>query len=111
MSFTKGGELMSVPRYTTPVFTLTFSEEHLDLTEATDVFVTFKQACNLITKTGEDLTVEKKSIAVSFSQEETAQFCIGEVEIQANWMIAGKRAASEIVKYQFTDNLLKQVIQ
>jgi hypothetical protein len=27
MSFTKGGELMSVPRYTTPVFTLTFKDE------------------------------------------------------------------------------------
>ena len=101
---------MGVPRYTTPVFTLTFSDQHLDLTEATDVFVTFKQAGKLMTVTGEDLTVEKKSIAVSFTQEETAEFCVGDVEIQANWMVAGKRAASEIVNYQFTDQLLKQVI-
>ena len=102
---------MGVPRYTTPVFTLTFSEEHLDLTEADEVFVTFRQAEKLMTVTGEDLTVEKKSIAVSFTQEETAEFCVGDVEIQANWTIGGKRAASEIVKYQFTDQLLKQVIQ
>ena len=102
---------MGVPRYTTPVFTLTFSEEHLDLTEATDVFVTFRQAGKAMTVTGEDLTVEKKTISVSFTQEETAEFCVGDVEIQANWVISGKRAASEIVKYQFTDQLLKQVIE
>ena len=101
---------MGVPRFTTPVFTLTFSEEHLDLTEATDVFVTFEQAGKEMTFTGEDLTVEKKSIAVFMTQEQTANFCVGDVDIQANWMIAGNRAASEKVTYQFTDNLLKRVI-
>jgi hypothetical protein len=102
---------MGVPRYTTPVFTLTFSEEHFDLTEADDVFVTFKQACKLMTITGDDLTVGEKTIAVSVTQEEPAEFCEGDVEIQANWVIAGKRAASEKVTYQFTDNLLKRVIE
>ena len=102
---------MGVPRYTTPVFTLTFTEKDLDLTQAEEVFVTFRQACKLMTVTGEDLTIEKKSIAVSFTQEETAEFCEGDVEIQANWLIAGKRAASEKVTYQFTDNLLKRVIE
>ena len=102
---------MGVPRYTTPVFTLTFTEKDLDLTQAEEVFVTFKQACQVMTVTGEDLTVGEKTITVSFTQEETAAFCEGDVEIQANWIIAGKRAASEKVTYQFTDNLLKQVIQ
>ena len=102
---------MGVPRYTTPVFTLTFKEKDLDLTQAENVFVTFRQACKLMTVTGEDLTVGEKTIAVSFTQEETAQFCEGDVEIQANWLIAGNRAASEKVTYQFTDNLLKQVIE
>lgn len=102
---------MGVPRYTTPVFTLTFTEKDLDLTQAEEVFVTFRQACKLMTVTGEDLTVGEKTIAVSFTQEETAEFCEGDVEIQANWVIAGKRAASEKVTYQFTDNLLKQVIE
>lgn len=101
---------MGVPRYTTPVFTLTFKEKDLDLTQADDVFVTFRQAGKEMTVTGEDLTVGEKTIAVSFSQEESAAFCVGDVEIQANWVIAGKRAASEIEKYQFTDQLLKQVI-
>ena len=102
---------MGVPRYTTPVFTLTFKEKDFDLTQAENVFVTFRQACKLMTVTGEDLTVGEKTIAVSFTQEETAQFCEGDVEIQANWLIAGNRAASEKVTYQFTDNLLKQVIE
>lgn len=101
---------MGVPRYTTPVFTLTFTEKDLDLTLASDVFVTFKQACNIITVTGEDLTVSEKSISVSFSQEQTASFCIGDVEIQANWVIGDKRAASEVVTYQFTKQLLQEVI-
>ena len=102
---------MGVPRYTTPVFTLTFSEKNLDLTQATDVFVTFKQAFQTMTVSGEDLTIGEKTIAVSFTQEETAQFCVGDVEIQANWIIAGKRAASEVVTYQFTEQLLQEVIQ
>lgn len=102
---------MGVPRYTTPVFTLTFSEKELDLTQATGVYVTFKQAGKLVTVTGEDLTVEQKTISVGFSQEETAQFCVGDVEIQANWVTGdGNRAASEVVKYQFTEQLLQRVI-
>lgn len=101
---------MGVPRYTTPVFTLTFTEKDLDLTQAEEVFVTFRQACKLMTVTGDDLTVGEKTIVVSFTQEETAEFCEGDVEIQANWVIAGKRAASEVVNYQFTKQLLQEVI-
>ena len=102
---------MGVPRYTTPTFTLTFSEQALDLTQAVDVFVTFKQADKILTVTGEDLTVQAKSIGVSFTQEDSAQFYVGDVEIQANWVMGdGQRAASEVVLYQFTDQLLQRVI-
>ena len=102
---------MGVPRFTTPTFTLTFSEQALDLTQAVDVFVTFKQADKVLTVTGEDLTVQAKSIGVSFTQEESAQFYVGDVEIQANWVMGdGQRAASEVVLYQFTDQLLQRVI-
>lgn len=103
---------MGVPRYTTPVFTLTFSEKTLDLTQARDVFVTFVQADKAITKTGEDLDVTEKTIRVYFSQEDSAAFYVGDVNIQANWVTGdGNRAASEVVKYQFTEQLLKQVIE
>ena len=103
---------MGVPRFTTPVFTLTFTDKDLDLTQAVDVFVTFKQACKVVTVTGEDLTIAEKSISVSFTQEESAQFFVGDVEIQANWVMGdGQRAASEVVLYQFTENLLQRVIE
>ena len=101
---------MGVPRYTTPVFTLTFSETGLDLTAATDVYVTFRQADKLITVSGAGLTVTDKTISVSFTQEETAGFCVGTVQIQANWLIGAKRAASEVATYQFTEQLLQEVI-
>ena len=48
---------MGVPQYTTPTFTLNFTEQSLDLTQARNVYVTFKSEGTLITKTGEDLTV------------------------------------------------------
>ena len=102
---------MGVPRYTTPVFTLTFGEKDLDLTQATGVYVTFKQAGRVITITGSDLEVGEKTISVSFSQEETGRFCLGSVEIQANWITGNKRAASEVVTYEFTEQLLQRVIE
>ena len=102
---------MGVPRYTTPDFTLTFSEQGLDLTQAAEVFVTFKQADKILTVTGEDLTVTEKTISVTFNQEDSSEFYVGDVEIQANWVMGdGKRAASEVVLYQFTEQLLQRVI-
>lgn len=101
---------MSVPRYTTPTFTLEFSEQQLDLTEATGVFVTFKQASLIVTKTGSDLEVAQKSISVFMDQEETARFCEGDIEIQANWTTGDRRAASEVVLYPISEQLLQQVI-
>lgn len=102
---------MSVPRYTTPTFTLEFSEKELDLTQASGVYVTFKQASLIITKTGSDLEVQEKSIGVFMSQQETARFCVGGIEIQANWTTAdGRRAASEVVGYEISEQLLPEVI-
>ena len=45
--------------YTTPTFTLTFSDNQVDLTQANQVFVTFKGNIEKITKTGNDLTVQE----------------------------------------------------
>jgi hypothetical protein len=102
---------MSVPRYTTPTFTLTFTEQGLDLTQATGVYVTFKQASLIITKTGDDLEITEKTISVFMDQEETARFCKGDVDIQANWTTGDRRAASEVVSYDFSENLLQRVIE
>lgn len=102
---------MGVPQYTTPTFTLTFTEQNLDLTQAQAVYVTFKSGEYELTKTGEDLDVGEKTIGVYLHQAETGSFKTGNVKIQANWTTSsGDRAASEIVTYNITDQLLKGVI-
>ena len=103
---------MSVPQYTTPTFTLTFSEENLDLTTATNVYVTFRSQKGTITKTGEDLTIAEKEIGVHLSQAETGMFSPGYVQIQANWtMMDGERAASDIVSTDISAQLLQRVVE
>lgn len=101
---------MGVPKFTTPTFTLTFSEQTLDLRNAQNVYVTFLSGDYCLTKTGEDLVISEKSIGVRLSQEETGNFKKGEVKIQANWTINGNRVASEIAKADITDQLLAEVI-
>ena len=103
---------MGVPQYTTPSFTLTFTDQELDLTQASGVYVTFKSGGNTLTKTGESLTVAAKQIDVHLTQQETAQFKVGDVEIQANWVMpSGDRAASDIVTCKIDRQLLTAVIE
>lgn len=103
---------MSVPQYTTPTFTLTFTEQGLDLTAAANVYVTFRSCGYTLTKSGEDLTVAAKTIGVHLTQAETSRFKPGEIEIQANWTASnGDRAASNVVKYQIDRQLLTAVIE
>ena len=102
---------MSVPRLTTPTFTLTFPESALiDLTAADDVFVTFAYGGEILTKTGVALTVEAKSVSVYLTQEETMSFPVGNVQIQVNWVDSGNRFASEIVTYPISENLMSRVV-
>lgn len=103
--------MSSVARGTTPTFLLTFSEEDLDLTQADNVYVTFRSGARSLTKTGEDLEVLPKQISVYLSQEDTLSLSSA-VRIQANWTFGGgHRAASEIVSYELSDQLLGKVIE
>lgn len=103
---------MSVPQYTTPTFTLTFSDQALDLTQASNVYVTFQSGNHILTKNGNDLTVQAKQIDVYLNQEETSHFNLGGVKIQANWTTYyGDRAASDVVTYQISEQLLKRVVE
>lgn len=101
---------MNIPRGTTPTFTFTFTEEDLDLTEASHVYVTFSQGLRVLTKTGESLEVEEKSISVYLSQRETLMFN-GLVEAQANWTASGSRVASNVVTIDFSKQLLNKVVE
>lgn len=106
---------MATARGTTPTFTLTFpstGQNVVDLTQARNVYVTFKNGNKTITKTGEDLTVEAHSISVYLNQEETLSFTRFGTEIQANWTYEnGRRAASEIKTYSFSEQLLNKVVE
>lgn len=98
---------MSIPRGTTPTFTLTFTEDNLDLTTAQNVYVTFKSGTSKITKTGADLEIGEKTIAVYLTQANTLSLDVGVVKIQANWTTAnGSRVASEVIEYPITEQLL-----
>lgn len=109
---------MSIPVGVTPTFSLKFSDNTLDLTQASHVYVTFRSGLVTLTKSDAALTVAAKQIDVALSQAESLQFMPAsylpnppEVEIQANWTYAGgKRAASDVVLYQFTDQLLDEVV-
>lgn len=102
---------MSIPRGVTPTFTLTFSDEALDLTAASHVYVTFVGG-KTVTKSDSELTIEEKQISVYLSQEETLSFNTGLVSIQVNWTYGnGSRSASEMVNYPFSNNLLNEVVQ
>lgn len=101
---------MGIARATTPTFTLTFTEEALDLTQATNVYVTFEQDELNFTKT--DLDVAEKQVDVYLSQEETLRFKVGVVNIQVNWTMAnGHRACSDVKQVEITKQLLRQVIE
>ena len=106
---------MSVPQFTTPTFILTIEGEQIDLTEAKNVYVTFRTKGYELTKPSSELDIEEKSIGVYLSQEETSHMPTGYIEIQANWTMQNgsriDRVATESVTYPISKQLLKQVIE
>ena len=104
---------MGVPQFTTPTFTLTFTEQGLDLTtQAMNVYVTFESGNYELTKSGESLDIGEKTISVFLEQEETGNFSPSlPLKIQANWTtLNGHRVASEVAMYDIDEQLLKGVI-
>lgn len=101
-----------VSKGTTPTFTLTFAQDSgVDLTQAVHVYVSFKGA-KTIEKSDAELTITERTVGVYLSQAETLAISDGVVQIQVNWTYGdGSRAASEMVKYTFDDNLIGRVIE
>lgn len=100
-------------RGTTPTFKLKFSDEEVDLTQALNVYATFKNLNTVITKTGDDIEVAAKEVDVYLSQEETLSFeADTTVEVQVNWTYAeGRRAASKVKYIKFGKNLIGSVLE
>ena len=91
---------------TTPTFTFTFTEQGLDLTQANNVYVTFRQGNTLLEKETADLTIAEKSVAVTLRQADTYKLEPGQMLMQVNWVYPdGSRAASEVVSCSIGDNL------
>ena len=103
---------MSVARGTTPTYILTFSEPSLNLTEANNVYVTFRKGAKILTKTGQDIEVTAKQVEIYLNQKETLSFSTGDVEVQVNWTtVGGRRACSEVVNIVLSKQLLEKVIE
>lgn len=102
--------------YTTPELTFVIDNDGVDISSAENIYVTFKQNTSLVTKTGEDISVEDgNTIKVWLSQEESAYFIPGPVSIQINWTFLdgdGKlqRVSTGIKQVQITQNLLPRVV-
>lgn len=105
-------------RGTTPTFTLTVGDSGLDLTQASNVYVTVTQGNKRVTKTGNDLTVSGNVVSCWLSQTETLAFKSGQTaEIQVNWIYteegATKRAATDpkriVVGFQLLPEVLPSV--
>lgn len=99
---------------TTPTFTLTLPND-VDLTEASNIYVTFEKNGKELQKTGADLGVTAHTIEVFLTQAETLAFPSGDVALQVNWTYqeggVTKRAATEIVKVNMRTNLEDRVLE
>lgn len=111
-------------RGTTPTFKLMITDETLDLRTVNHIYATFEQGNNVITKTGEDLTVtvteetvEQKTVYenevdVYFNQTESLSFKAGNIYAQLNWTyIDGNRACTNIVSIKVGSNLIGSVLE
>lgn len=97
-------------RGTTPTFILKLLEG-IDLSSAKNVYVTFRQGSNRLTKTGDALVVDGNTVDVFLSQEETLSFHTDTVELQLNWTYEdGKRACTNIVSVSVYKNLIPEVL-
>lgn len=67
----------------TPTITITVGTS-TDLTEAANVYVSFKQGGNVWKKT-DGFTVEAHAVAVYLQQEDTLAFEAGPVEVELHW--------------------------
>lgn len=103
---------MAFPRGTTPTITFEIDDDNLDLTQAKNVYVTIQNGSNKLTKTGEDLTIGSKTVAVTLTQRETLGFSNGKIEVQINWTYNdGTRWSSDCVTYPVTKQLLDKVVE
>lgn len=102
-------------RGTTPTDTITIKNPgDLDLRNALEVFVTIRQGQVTLTKTGENIEVEKASVSYCLTQTESLRLQEGKAEAQINWTymddVGKKRGATKWLPVNIDRQLLERVI-
>lgn len=98
-------------RYTTPTHELTV--KGVDLTGC-DVYVTYKQARNVLTISDPEVEFDGKDtvVTVELSQIQSASFKTGDATVQINWVTPqGARDATNIKQVRIEQNLLEEVVE
>lgn len=94
-------------QWTDADFTLTV--EGADLTAATDIHVTISQG-NYVVDLTDAAVLDATHLQCSLSQRQTSGFSENAAEMQVNFLVAGKRKATDIVQVNVYRDLLKKVI-
>lgn len=100
---------------TTPTFIFE-TTANIDLTQATEVWVTFSTTNEeeILTKKDTDLDLTAQSVSVFLTQNETLAFPKGRIKAQINWLFVEdgieKRAASEKMLIATQSNLVNEEI-
>lgn len=89
----------------------------VDLSEATNVYVTIAQGSTSQTFTDErvEIAASGYELTVGLTQEESLQFRRGNAEVQVNWLVSDGgsgyyRNATEVVAVQWSKQLLREVL-
>lgn len=102
---------------TTPTLTLRLVGKTVDLTQARNVYVTIRQGSSVITKTGEDLSVDGNVVSVWLNQRDTLNLRQNATaKVQVNWTYLDaydgiKRSASKSKEITIDEQLLTRVIE
>lgn len=101
-------------RGTTPTLTLHILDDNIDLTQATNVYLTIKQDNYTLTKATPQLELSSNIINCYLTQEESLRFSEGAADIQINWTYQNDgvtyRAATKIKTIQISPQLLTRVV-
>jgi len=101
---------------TTPDFMFRIKDAAINLEDAENVYVTFTQNHKIITKTGDDIKIDKNTVSVWMNQKDTVTLNVGTMDAQINWTYLDedqvlRRNATLVIKIPVRRNLLQRVIQ
>ena len=102
-------------RGTTPTLRLTV-RGNVNLTQATDIYVSIRQKSASIELHGDSLEVAEKTVKCWLTQEDSLRLTEGPAKLQVNWTYtdaltgAKKRDATQVISIDIDEQLLKRTI-